>query len=591
MAISNPKTIPQKPGVYLFKDAQGNILYIGKAASLKNRVASYFHQSNQLTPHKKIMVEKISKVEFIVTSSPTEALLLESNLIKKHQPPFNIDLKDDKNFKYIKITVNEEFPRVFTVRQVLNDKAKYFGPYVSAISVNQTLNFLRKLFPHRNFAKQPSQQQLGLLIQRYPQLIGPLDKNEYNNSIKKVINFLKGHYEDIISDLEDKMKQAAVHHSFEKAAGFRDKISAIEKIMARQKVVTIKKEKFDIISLAREEDMSVINLFNIRYGKLINKQNFVLKNTADQQDYDIIQAFIEQLYPRIIDRPRAILVPIKLPNQGLIERTFKTKIIVPRKGDKKKLIKLGEENADIFLNQIQASWQKDEARITTALTELKEKLQLEKIPLRVEIFDISNIQGQNAVGSMVVFTNGHPDKKWYRKFKIKTVTGANDPAMMAEVLWRRFNHAPSPQRGEGQGEGEAWPQPDLVILDGGKGQLSVVQKNVKINCPIIALAKKKEEIYLPGRLKPFTFPANSEVLFLIQRMRDEAHRFAITFFRQKHSTELTKSPLDNISGIGPKTKKLLIRHFGSVQNLKNTTPAELEKIIGHSKTNKIIKQL
>jgi len=586
----NTKNIPQKPGVYLFsakggsappaslreagraggKDQATNILYIGKATNLKSRVSSYFQQSSTLSPAKQIMIGKIKKVEYIITSSATEALLLESSLIRKHQPPYNVDLKDDKYFQYIKISLDEEYPRVFTVRRISKDKTKYFGPFVSGAAVRQTLHLLRKLFPHRNFPKPISDHHLNFLLRRYPQLLGPSNKKEYRQTINRIIKFLNGQYEDIVKNLKEKMMLASEQKQFEKAAGFRDKIQAIKRIMEKQKVVSTKLENQDIISLAFEQDMSAINLFNIRNGKLLNKQSFILRNTADQSAAEIVQAFIEQYYPQATDLPKQIIIPQKGPNKSIIEKTFRLKLLVPQKGPKKHYLQLGQENAKDYLKQQKASWQKDEVKIQQALQQFKQYLFLKKIPQRIEAFDISNIQGQNAVGSMIVFTNGRSDKKWYRKFKIKTIHGANDPAMMAEIVARRFRHTTSK-------ETKSWPKSDLIILDGGKGQLNIALKAIPLKIPTIALAKKQEDIYLPHKKDPINFPKNSEALYLIQRIRDEAHRFAIGYFRKSHQQDVNKSLLDEIQGLGPKTKKQLLKHFGSVEKIKD---APLKKIIG-----------
>ncbi|XOU94073.1 MAG: excinuclease ABC subunit UvrC [Candidatus Kerfeldbacteria bacterium] len=582
MKIIKPKSIqniPLKPGVYIYKDGKKNILYIGKAKKLKNRVSSYFHNQASLTPDKEIMVSKIKKIEYFITSSETEALLLETSLIKKNQPPYNIDLKDDKYFLYIKITTSEDYPRVFTVRRIEKDKEKYFGPFTSALSVRETLRLLRKLFPHRNFTKPKSQHQLKFLLKRYAELLGPLDKKEYQQSINKIIQFLKGDYSQILKDLKTKMEVSAKNKKFEKAAGLRDKIYAIQKISEKQKVVSIKLVNEDIISISHESTISSINLFNIRQGKLINKENFILENTHGQNEKDILQAFIEQYYSSSPTKPNNIIVPIQPANKSIIEKTFSFKVIVPQKGVKKQYIKLGEENAKNYLEQQKATWQREDEISKESLSEIKKLLKLKNNPKRIEIYDISNIQGISAVGSMVVFTNGQPDKKWYRKFKIKTIDQANDPAMMAEVLSRRFQHIDK--------KNKTWPKPDLIILDGGKGQLNTVNKAIEINIPIIALAKKNEDIYQLNKKNPVNLTYNSPAFFLIQRMRDEAHRFAITFFRKSHQKSSFTSQLDGIPGIGPNTKKKLIKHFGSSQNVLNATQVKISKIIGEKKATNI----
>ncbi len=578
---SSIQNIPLKPGVYIYKDDKGNILYIGKAKKLKSRVSSYFHQKANLSPTKKMMASKIKKIEYIITSSETEALLLETSLIKKHQPPYNIDLKDDKYFLYIKITVNEDFPRVFTVRRITKDRAKYFGPFTSSLSVRETLRLLRKIFPHQNFPKPKSPHQLKFLLNRYAKLLGPSNKTEYQQSINKIIQFLKGDYNQILNDLKQKMRDASNKKQFEKAGNWRDKIFAINRIAEKQKVVSTKPTNEDIISLASESSVSAINLFNIRQGKLINKENFVLKNTIDQKQKDILQAFIEQYYSSSPDKPKQIILPIAPTDKSLIEKTFSFKIIVPQKGVKKQFINLGEENARDYLEQQKASWQREDEKSKDSLSEIKKLLKLKKNPNRIEIYDISNIQGISAVGSMVVFTNGQPNKKWYRKFKIKIIDQANDPAMMAEVLARRFQHINK--------KNENWPKPDLIILDGGKSQLNTVNKAINIKIPIIALAKKNEDIYQLNKKNPVNLKFNSPAFFLIQRMRDEAHRFAITFFRKSHQKSSLSSKLDEIPGIGPNTKKKLIKHFGSSQNALTAPQKELIKIIGKKLANNIKK--
>jgi len=574
------QNIPKKPGVYIHKDTAGKILYIGKAVNLKSRVSSYFQKKGGLAPDKQAMVERIKKIEYIITSNETEALLLETSLIKKHQPPYNIIMKDDKYFKYIKITIKEEFPRVFTVRQVNKDGAVYFGPYTSGLSVNQTLKLLRSLFPHRNFQSPTSEKYVSKMHQRYPELLGPQDQAEYRQTIDRIIKFLKGDYENIKKELMGKMNQYSVRKEYEKAAQTRDKISYIENIAQKQKVVSTKLDDQDIISLHQENGLSAINLFNVRKGKLINKENFTLKNTSHKKTTEIIQEFIKQYYPKLINLPAELIIPVKIADQELLEKTFQLKIKVPRQGKKIEFLRLGEENAAAYLSQQKASWEKENINTKEALAQLKKSLALKKIPKRIETYDISNIQGQHAVGSMVVFIDGRPEKKWYRKFKIKTVPGANDPAMMAEILSRRFRRAET--------ERKEWPQPDLVILDGGKGQLNTVKKKIHTDIDIISLAKKNEEVYLPGRKEAARLPLNSPAYFLIQRMRDEAHRFAITFYRRSHKRENIKSSFDDIPGIGPQTRKKLIKHFGSLDAASQAGQDELLKIVNKKVANNIL---
>ncbi len=574
----NLKKIPLKPGVYVYKNKLGEILYIGKAKKLRSRIASYFQKKNQLTPHKKLLVKNIAKAEFIITSTETEAVLLEANLIKKHQPPYNIDLKDDKNFLYIKITLDEAYPRVYPVRRINNDGAKYFGPFVSASSVRQTLHLLRRLFPHRNFSKPIRKHHLEYLQQRYPELLGPADQQEYQQTIQRITHFLNGHFTDIITNLKQQMKQAASRRQFEQAAQLRDKIESVTKIAEKQKIVSTKKEDQDIVSIAREDDLAAINLFFIRHGLLASRQNFILQNTKQRSDQEIVQSFIEQYYSQATKIPPLIIIPTAITNKKLLEKTFHCRLLQPVRGTKKKLLQMGQENAQHYLASQKASWQKESTKARQALQQLQQALSLKTKPKRIEVYDISNIQGHNPVGSMIVFTDGQPDKKWYRKFAIQTVEGINDPAMMAELLLRRFKNNPPPG-GEDSGEA-AWPKPDLVILDGGKGQLNTVLKQVSVPTPIAALAKKNEELFVPDKKNATQLAKHSEAMYLIQRMRDEAHRFAITFYRKKHYHDIVHSALDDIPGIGPAKKKKLITAFGSVDAVRNATQYELTKIVG-----------
>ncbi|MFA5052375.1 MAG: excinuclease ABC subunit UvrC [Patescibacteria group bacterium] len=579
------QTLPRKPGCYIFKKADGDILYVGKAINLKNRVSSYWHKSSQLTPHKQLMIPQIKKVEYIITSSESEALMLESTLIKQHQPPFNIDLKDDKSFLYIKITLTEDYPRVFTVRRVQKDGARYFGPYVSSMSVRQTLHMLRQLFPHRNFEKPVTNYRTKYLIRRYPELMGPQDKTEYRQSISRIINCLKGDFESVTEELKKKMADLSKRQLFEKAGQIRDILNSISYLTEKQKVISPKLEDMDIISLARNKQLGAINLFTVRHGKLLRKQVFTIKNIVDQTDAEAVQAFMEQFYPQATDLPKEIVIPGKIAGQQLFEKTFTCKLTVPERGFRRQYVKMGEENAAQFLAQQKASWEKDDAKAKQALGDFKKLLKLPSPPSRIETYDISNIQGTDAVGSMVVFTNGLPDKKWYRKFKIKTVKGSNDPAMMAEMVSRRFQHLPATS----PAKSASWPKPDLIILDGGKGQLSVVRHKVKINIPIVALAKREEEIFIPGKPVPVRFPRNSEALFLIQRMRDEAHRFAVSFFRKTHGRGAKKSLLDDIPGLGASNRKKLIKAFGSALGVRDAGERELAAVVG-PKLAKTIKE-
>ena len=525
--------IPNKPGVYLFKDKNGAILYIGKARNLKSRVGSYFRKSANLEPAKEIMVGKIADLEYILVDSEVEALLLESSLIKKHRPPYNVELKDDKYFLYLKVTLEEGFPRVLTVRRVAKDKNRYFGPFTSAAAVKNTLRLVRRIFPYKICKNPPEKPCLGYHIERcLGHVTKDFTKRDYQKIIEGVIKFLEGKNRFLLSDLKKQMKEAARQKKYEKAARIRDQIRGIEHLMERQKVISIKLENQDIVSLGRDNNLAAINLFQIREGKLLNREQFLLQNVNLRTDSELIDSFLNQYYALASDYPKEIVVPAEIKNRS-IEKLTKAKLTFPCKGRKRQLVKMGKENAEEYLRQTQLESELRDQSGQKSLAELAKELKLTKSSRRIEAYDISNIQGTNAVGSMVVFTAGRPDKSQYRKFRIKTVKGANDPAMMAEVIRRRFQRIKAEEK-------ERWPLPDLIVLDGGKGQLSSARKILKkfgIDQPVIALAKRKEEIVRPNQKNPIVLSNNSQSLQLLKQIRDEAHRFAIGYYRKRHQAE------------------------------------------------------
>ncbi|MFH1354491.1 MAG: excinuclease ABC subunit UvrC [bacterium] len=571
--------LPAKPGVYLFKDAAGNILYVGKAKNLRSRVKSYFRAKINLDPAKQKMLPKIASAETIITDTETEALILEANLIRQYQPPYNIVLRDDKYFLYIKITTNEKIPRVFPVRRLKSDKARYLGPYSSARSVRATLRLLRRLFPHQGEKISPREKVFphSLFHKNKPRPPREARQSEvgtepavaeYNQNIANVIRFLKGDRQRIIDILESGMNQASRHKQFERAAIFRDQLNAITRLDNSQKVCLPSKESFDVLSLASNPNQSAINVFSVRQGKLIGKNTFLLKHPSSTPRHDIMNQFIVQYYNVSQDNPKKVLVPFPLKNQP-------SSFHIPKRGRKKQLIKMGEKSARLLLNQETDNFA-SAIGVKQALKELTKIINI-KNARRIEIYDISNIQGQYTTGSMAVFIDGQPDKSQYRKFRLcNTGNRQDDCAMLEQILSRRFSK-----------RHKDWPLPRLILIDGGLGQRSAAQKalkNLGLNLPVVSLAKRKEELFISGQQESVRLPYDSLTLYLIQRMRDEAHRFAVSYHKLLRRRQQRKSILDEITGFGPKTKKKLLNHFGSLKIIRRATDKALTKIIGSAKT-------
>ncbi|MBT4121427.1 excinuclease ABC subunit UvrC [bacterium] len=564
--------IPTKPGIYKFYDKSRKLLYIGKAKNLKSRVKSYFAKSSDLSPAKEIMVSNIKKIEFTIVNNEKEALLLESSLIKKYKPMYNIDLKDDKSWLYIKIT-NAKYPQVVVTRKLktnLKLKEKYFGPYTSGKSVKKTIKLLRKIFPY--FTKLGPMIELGKKtgspyhLGRYLEQES-LTQKEWLETTKQVERFLNGKTNTILKSLKSKMKQASIRKEYEKAGRYRDQIQAINNVTQNQTVILPNNSNEDYLNIYINKDLAVVTILKIRQGKLIDQQNFTLKNVKDQKDSDILEQFISRYYLETTDLPKVINIPFNLK-----ETLIKTN--KPIKGNKKKLLNLSFTNAKHYYVTNLTSWQKQTHTTDNVLKKLKKVLNLKNMPLRIEGYDISNIQGVMATGSMVVFTNARPNKKEYRRFSIKTFDQANDPGMMSEVIQRRQKHT-------------NWTKPELILIDGGRPQLNAASKHVK-NIPIISIAKREEEIYQPHKKNTLKLSKNNEVLKLLQRIRDEAHRFAITGYKIKHTKANKESKLDNIPGIGPKTKKILLKKYGSLNEVNKLSNKELILLIGKNKA-KIIK--
>ncbi len=596
------KATPAEPGVYVMKGAEGEVLYVGKAASLRNRLRSYFASGSGLAPKIRTMVGHVVDFEFIVTESDSEALILENNLIKRHKPPYNARLKDDKTYPFIKIDISEEFPLVYITRRVANDGGRYFGPYASAKSVRKTLALLKKLFPYRSCTKEITGSDprpcLDFHINRcVGPCIGAASKEQYAEIIDQVILFLEGKSENVTRALSRRMRVAAEGLEFESAAALRDQVRAIERVNEGQKVAKLSSENLDVIAVASGEDDAWVEVFFVRRGKLIGRDNFTMAGTAQEAPGQILSAFVKQFYNANPYIPSRILVEHEMEDLHAIhewieaKRDGPVKIHVPLRGEKRKLLRMVAANAAQGLAQRRVKRTAD-ADLDAAMAELQEALSLPDLPRRIECYDISNIQGTNPVGSMVVFEDGKSRNQHYRRFKINTVDGIDDYASMREVLTRRFKRmakdvdarsngeAPTAEASEG-----AWATvPDLVLIDGGKGHLgAALQVFLDLGIdfiPLASLAKENEELFVPQSPEPIVLPRDSKALYLVQRARDEAHRFAITFHRERRSKGSVSSAMDSVPGIGPKRRRTLLRRFGSVKGIREAPTADIAAVPG-----------
>lgn len=570
--------LPDKPGVYLMKDAQGRIIYVGKAVNLKNRVRSYFQSSRNHSPKVQALVARIVDLEYIVTASEIEALIFECNLIKKHHPKYNISLRDDKTYPYIKVT-NEDYPRVFTTRKVLKDGARYFGPYTSAGAVHETLRLLKKLFPLRSCRKLDAVRPcLEHHIKRcLAPCSGQVDAADYGEMIKAVCLFLEGRSDAVAQNLRQRMEEAAEQLQFEMAAKLRDQLAAIEKITEKQNMVTGSGDQ-DAIGLARSALGVCVQVFFIRSGKMVGRDHFLLSGAEDETDDAMLTAFIKQYYNQATFIPREILLPMPLVEQPLLadwlssSKGSRVAVETPKRGTKKDIVNMAIGNATLVLEEQASKLQSRSEQTEGAVSELGRYLELSKRPERMECFDISHIQGSETVASMVVFEGGMPKKEDYRRYKLKTVEGKPDDfRSMQEVVGRRYREA-------------AEPLPDLIIIDGGKGQLSSALEVIRgvglAEIPVIGLAKEFEHIFREGNSEPLILPRHSQALYLIQRIRDEAHRFAITYHRKLRAKRNLVSVLDHVPGIGAKRRKALWDAFGSLNKMKEASVEEMAAVPG-----------
>jgi excinuclease ABC subunit C len=592
------QSFPGKPGVYIMKDAAGHVIYVGKAVSLADRIRSYFQSPAGHTPKTRRLVENIADLEFIVTDSELEALILEANLIKKHRPRYNVRLKDDKQYPYVRVRWAEDFPRIDITRHMYRDGSRYYGPFTASWAVYETLDLLRRLFPYRTCSRvitgHDPRPCLYYHIKRCSgPCIGAISKENYRATIDQVCQFLEGKTAAIERDLTHEMGAAAERLDFEEAARVRDQLQAIGRVAEQQKVVSKTMKDQDVIAFARANGDACVQVFFIRYGKLVGREYFTLEGAGDEDEQNIMAAFLKQFYNKAAYVPSEILLPEDIDEAMIIrswlesKRGAKVQLVVPRRGHNRELVQMATENAVETLTHLRSQWLVEAGRANDALAQLQSALGLPRLPNRIECYDISNIQGTAATASMVVFENGAALKSDYRRFRIATVQGQDDFAMLQETLYRRFKRMfrADPIDDGKLHEESTWKiHPDLMIIDGGKGQLSAVLEVARrcevTDIPIVGLAKQREEIFLPDQPDPILLPRGSQALFLVQRIRDEAHRFALEYHRKLRDKSMVASILDDIAGVGPKRRQALLRQFGSVEAIAEASVEELAVVAG-----------
>ncbi|MFO8036552.1 MAG: excinuclease ABC subunit UvrC [Anaerolineales bacterium] len=605
-------TIPHKTGCYLMKDAGGDVIYVGKAVDLRNRVRSYFHASAQSNPRTAQLVMDIRDIDWIIVNSELEALILEMNLIKEYQPHFNVRLKDDKRYPYIKIHWQDPFPKVSVTRQVTKDGSRYFGPYTSVWAVDQTLDILRRVFPYLTCNRTITGEDQRACLYYDIDLcaapcIGEISQDDYRDMIGKLADFLDGRTEPIVDHLQEEMDRASDELRFEEAGQIRDQLIAIERIVEEQRVISTEYTDSDVLAIHSEKGEACVQVFFIRGGKLTGREYFLVEGTKNTPDKDVLAEVIKQFYDQAPSIPPQILLPREVEEARIIQKWLhsqrggeKVKLRIPRSKEEEDLIEMAAENAAEMLaahtNQEKAVRERSEQ----ALDDLQTYFDLQAPPARIECYDISNTQGAAQVGSMVVFEDGNPQKRHYRKFNIRTVSGPDDYASMEEILNRRFRRWQALQEGKGQPGYNPDPSfsalPDLLLVDGGKGQLNralaVIETfDLQDAFAVAGLAKQYEEVYLPGQSRPVRFDRDSDGLHLLQRVRDEAHRFAITSHRKRRSRQGLQSSLEKIPGVGPARRRALLNKFHTIQNIRQ---ASLEEIAStpkiHAKLAQTIKE-
>jgi excinuclease ABC subunit C len=596
-------TLPQKPGCYLMKDEAGKVIYVGKAVNLRSRVRSYFQAGVDHTTKTEKLVRHIADIEWILVGSELEALILEMNLIKRYRPHYNIRLKDDKRYPYILVRWADPFPKVTVTRTMERDGNRYFGPYTSVWAVHQTLDLLRRIFPYLTCNREITGTDPRACLWYDLKLcvapcIGKVGQEEYRRMIDDLCRFLHGEVESIVADVERKMRTASEGMHYEQAARLRDQLQAIHTVVERQKIVSTTKTDSDVVALARQNGDACVQVFIIRGGRLIGREHFILEGARDSDEAEVLRHFLVQFYEEAAVVPAEVLLPIEVEEARIVEEWMRSRrggeavrISVPRSGVDRELVAMAAENAAETLKSLRAQWDADRSRQVEALAEVQKALDLPNPPARVECYDISNIQGTAVVASMVVFEQGVPNKAHYRRFQVRCVEGAPDDfASMHEVLHRRFARWKGPETEQvGRRKDPSFSVlPDLLMVDGGKGQLAEAVKvlaefGLTERVPAAALAKQEEEVFRPGRRNPIRMPRDSKGMFLLERIRDEAHRFAITYHRSVRGKRGLASRLDSVPGIGPARRKLLLTAFGSLEAIRGAPVEELMKVKGISR--------
>ena len=600
------KRLPARPGVYLYRDHKGKIIYVGKALSLKSRVRSYFQPGAQQPPKTRVMLGKVADFDIIVTDSEVEALILEQNLIKEHRPRYNIMYKDDKSYPYLKVTLAENFPRVFVSRRHVKDGSRYFGPYTHVGALNETMRLLKKIFPFRSCKhKEPALRGRPCLNYHIKRCLGPcsgqVDRDCYRAMINEICLFLEGRQEDLAKVLAARMAAAAENLDFEHAASLRDQLQAVHEVVEQQKIISGGFEDQDVVAAAGAEslDDACVMVFFVRGGKLIGREHFMLREVEGLNLAEVTASFLKQYYSDVEFVPKEILLAAEVEEERAVielwltgKKGSKVTLKVPRRGEKKKMVEMVAENARLTLEQHRSEEAARREDAADALAGLTQELALESPPHRMECYDISNTQGTDSVASMAVFIEGRPAKEQYRRFKIRTVEGPDDFASMQEALRRRFKRAAEERKLLDSGlissrEAKFNDLPDLVIVDGGKGQLSAARHVMRelgfVYIPTFGLAKEEEQLFAEGQPGPIIIEKGSPALHLLQRLRDEAHRFALTYHRSIRGKAGLKSLLDEVEGIGEVRRRALLKAFGSLKEIEQATPEQLAAVKGMNK--------